>query len=411
MYKRYLAEPLKSALSDTPVIMLNGARQAGKSTFCRQLIVDGVFGGQLLTLDDLTTLQAARHDPPAFLDALGKSLIIDEVQRVPELLLSIKKLTDEDRKGRRYILTGSADVMTFPQVADSLTGRMEIMNLWPLSQNEIKGTPAAFLDRLLAPGPGFDVAQASSWDDLIASIIAGGYPEPLQRGSEARRARWFESYITSILQKDIRDLANIEGLDRIPAILQHLAVRIGSTINFSDISRLSGVKNTSLQRYTALLEHIFLIVKIPAWAPNAEGAFVKSPKIYLNDTGLLCHLRGDTIRSLAAARGTVGALLENFVVLDILKQLSWSKHLLRPYHFSIHKGHEVDLVLVDRKSQLYGIEIKAATALHASDFNGLRKLASLSGGKFQKGIVLYSGDRVVPFGDNLFAVPIAAVWG
>lgn len=410
MYQRYIAKPLIEALKDTPVILINGARQTGKSTLCRQLVKAGSFDGQIMTMDDPTTLSAAQADPLGFLQNLSPHVIIDEVQRAPELFLSIKKLVDDSRKGRRLILTGSADVMTLPQVADSLAGRIEIHDLWPLSQAEIQGKQSKFLDTLIAADDRFQ-SHKNKWKDMIEATRAGGYPEALQRETEGRKAKWFESYIDAVLQKDIKDLANIEGLTQIPNILQLIATRVGSTINLSDIARLSGVKNTTLQRYMALLEHVFLILKIPAWTPNIEGQFVKSPKIVLNDTGLLCHLRGESVDSLMGNRTTAGAFLENFIVMEIIKLLSWSDLFLKAYHFSIHRGAEVDLVLEDRKKQLYGIEIKSTASVDQNDFKGLKRLAELAGKKFQRGIVLYGGEHMVGgFGENLQAVPLSAVW-
>jgi uncharacterized protein len=410
MYQRYIANPIAEALKDTPVIVINGARQTGKSTLCRQLVEEGIFDGQIMTMDDPTTLAAAQADPLGFLQDLSNHAIIDEVQRAPQLFLSIKKVVDENRKSRRLILTGSADVMTLPQVADSLAGRIEIHNLWPLSQSEILGKKSRFLSTLIAVEGRFQSKKAG-WNDIISAIWAGGYPEALQRESERRRAKWFESYITAVLQKDIRNLANIEGLTQIPNILQLIGTRVGSTVNMSDIARLSGIKNTTLQRYMALLEHVFLILKIPAWTPNIEGQFVKSPKIFLNDTGLLCHLRGEGLDSLTENRTTTGAFLENFIVMEIIKQLSWSGLYLKPYHFSVHSGAEVDLILEDKKKHLYGIEIKSTASVSQSDFNGLKRLAEIAGKKFQRGIVLYGGEHMIGgFGENLQAVPISALW-
>jgi predicted AAA+ superfamily ATPase len=410
MYQRYIASPIAEALKDTPVIVINGARQTGKSTLCRQLVEEGIFDGQIMTMDDPTILAAAQADPLGFLQDLSNHAIIDEVQRAPQLFLSIKKVVDENRKVRRLILTGSADVMTLPQVADSLAGRIEIHNLWPLSQSEILGKKSKFLSTLISAEGRFPSKKAG-WNNIISAIWAGGYPEALQRESERRRSKWFESYITSVLQKDIRNLANIEGLTQIPNILQLIGTRVGSTVNMSDIARLSGIKNTTLQRYMALLEHVFLILKVPAWTPNIEGQFVKSPKIFLNDTGLLCHLRGEGLDSLTENRTTTGAFLENFIVMEIIKQLSWSGLYLKPYHFSVHSGAEVDLILEDRKKHLYGIEIKSTASVSQSDFNGLKRLAEVAGKKFQRGIVLYGGEHMIGgFGENLQAVPISAVW-
>ena len=410
MYQRYIATPITEALKDTPVILINGARQTGKSTLCRQLVRDGVFDGEIMTMDDPTTLAAALADPLGFLQDLSRHAIIDEVQRAPQLFLSIKKVVDENRKERRLILTGSADVMTLPQVADSLAGRIEIHHLWPLSQAEIVGKRSNFLNTLVTPDGRFH-AHKSNWKNIIEDIRTGGYPEALQRENEGRKAKWFESYIDAVLQKDISNLANIEGLTQIPNILHLISTRIGSTVNLSDIARLSGVKNTTFQRYMALLEHVFLILRIPAWTPNIEGRFVKSPKMFINDTGLLCHLRGEGIDSLIENRTTAGAFLENFIVMEIVKQLSWSGLFLKPYHFSVHSGAEVDLILEDRKKQLYGIEIKSTASVSQNDFKGLKRLAEIAGEKFQRGIVLYGGDQVVGgFGENLQAVPIPAVW-
>jgi len=409
MYDRYITKSLVEALHDTPVIILNGARQTGKSTLCQQLIDQGTFKAQLVTLDDPATLAAAQEDPLGFLEGLSSHLILDEVQRAPELFLSIKKLIDKDRKGHRFILTGSAEVMTLPKVADSLAGRLEIHNLWPLSQDEIHGRKSSFLEILVAKEGKFK-PDKTSWKDIIEAISIGGYPEAVERTKESRRSKWFESYIISVLQKDIRELANIEGLVQIPKILQLIATRVGSTLNMSDIARLSGVKNTTFQRYMALLEYVFLIAKIPAWTPNLEGQFVKSPKVFLNDTGLLCHLKGEGVDSLSENRSEAGHFLENFVVMEILKQLSWSDLFLKPYHFSMHKGAEVDLVLENRKKRLYGIEIKSSASLKEKDFSGLKRLAALTSDKFQKGIVLYTGEEALKFGDNLYAVPISALW-
>jgi len=341
---------------------------------------------------------------------LDKHVIIDEVQRAPELFLSIKKLVDEDRRGRRLILTGSVDVMTLPEIADSLAGRMEIHNLWPLAQSEIHGKKSQFLETLVSPEKRFE-NEKSDWKNIIQAIRTGGYPEVVEREVERRKAKWFKSYLDMVLQKDIKELSNIEGLTEIPNILHLIAASVGSTINFSNIARLAGIKDATMRRYLTLLEHVFLIIKVPAWTPNNQGQFVKSPKVFLNDTGLLCHLRGEAVESLLASRITAGNFLKNFAVLEIIKQLTWSDSILKTFHFSIHKGAEVDLVLEDRSKQLYGIEIKSSASLNQDDFKGLKRFSEFAGKKFKRGIVLYTGDQVVGgFGENIQAVPIAALW-
>lgn len=415
MYKRYIANSLIEALSDTPIVLVNGARQAGKSTLCTALMEDPelkqIFSAEsMITMDDPTTLEAAKRDPLGFLTDLGKHVVIDEVQRAPELFLSMKKLIDEDRKGRRIILTGSANVLLLPKIGDSLAGRMEINTLWPLSQDEISGTRSFFLETLVNENEPFSSSK-TTWSKIAEMIRLGGYPESLERKSQQRRSKWFNDYLTAILQKDIRDISNIEGLNEIPNLLKLIATRVGSTLNLSDIGRLAGISHTTLKRYFTLLENIFMIVKVPAWTKNTEGKLVKSPKVYLNDTGLLNHLIGKEDERFLEQRSNAGSFLENFIVMEIVKQLTWSPISLKPYHFSIHRGSEVDLVLEDNSGDIYGIEIKSASTLQGKDFNGLRRLSQLVGEKFKRGIVLYTGEQYLGgFGDNLQAVPIASVW-
>lgn len=411
MKRRFLTKAIEEAIADTSVNLIVGPRQVGKSTLCEQLIENGLFKAQMVTMDDPVILAGAQNDPLGFLKNLDKHVIIDEVQRVPELLLSIKKLVDEDRKGMRFLLTGSANVMLLPKVADSLAGRIEIHQLWPMAQPELNEKPSGFLSALLNENLQFN-PEKINWEGLIQTIVAGGFPEAVARPVESRRKKWFASYIKSILQKDVKELANIEGLADLPKVLHLIATRTGSRINFSEIGRLADIKTPTLHRYLALLENIFLIVKVPAWTPNEEGQYVKSPKVYINDTGLLTYLRGETAETLLSNRTILGSFLENFVVMEILKQITWHETEIKPYHFSIHKGAEVDLVLEDEKKQLYGIEIKSKASIDLNDFKGLKKLADTAGKKFKRGIVLYSGDHVVGgFGENLQAVPITALWG
>lgn len=408
MIKRFLHPQISEALEDTPVIMISGARQTGKSTFCQQLQKDGIFTGDYVTLDDPTLLNAALKDPMGFLLDMGDNVIIDEVQRAQDLFLSLKKLIDENRN-RRVILTGSADVMLSPKVADSLAGRIETRKIWPLSVDEIKGKPSDFLSILLGSEKKFKSIE-TPLAELIELIKRGGYPEMLHRTSDIRRTKWLSSYLDSILQKDIRSLANIEGLTQIPKILNLLGARVGSTLNMSDISRLAGIKNSTTQRYISLLEQVFLIVKIPAWTPNAEGQFVKSPKIFLNDTGLLCNMTNDS-DNLLNNRTQAGHLLENFITMEIKKQMSWYPYPLKLMHFSKHKGAEVDLVIEDHKRQLYAIEVKSKASLNQDDFKGLSALSKLAGKRFKRGIVFYTGKETTSgFGEKLSAVPINNLW-
>ena len=415
MYRRNIESQLQDALLDTPVVLLNGARQTGKTTLVRG---EGVAPSQAsyVTLDDLEVLSAATSDPAGFLAGLsasGEPVILDEVQRAPGLFPAIKASVDRDRRPGRFLLTGSANVLLLPKLSESLAGRMEILTLWPLSQAEIQGTTTSFVDALFSaqsPMARFKgTASIPSRQEVIERVVRGGYPEPLTRPA-ARRANWFESYIATILQRDVRDLANIEGLTQMPKLLSVLAARTASLLNASDISRTAGIPYTTLSRYLTLLETTYLIRTVPAWSGNLTTRLIKSPKIVLGDTGLAAHLLGLDEARLLAEPHHLGGLLENFVVMEIIKDIGWS--LTRPtlYHFHTANREEVDLLLEKRDGSLVGIEVKASGAVGAGDFKGLHALEAMTGEKFLRGIVLYTGEHVVPFGEKLFAVPLSTLW-
>jgi predicted AAA+ superfamily ATPase len=427
MYKRNSILDIKSALHDSPVVLINGARQVGKSTLAKVLIeelyplmwddmpgkIDDMLSNidtpQYFTLDDATTLAAATSSPLSFLEALPPHVVIDEIQRAPELFLAIKKLVDQDRKPGRFLLTGSANAMTLPKVADSLAGRMEVHTLWPLSQGEIEDRKETFIDHCFGKQK-MPRVPAISWKELSERVMLGGYPEILKRQEPRRRNAWYRSYLTSIIERDIRELANIEGYKELPNLLQLLAARVGGLLNFSDISRISKIGNTTLKRYMALLEAVFIFVPLPAWYRNEEKRLIKSPKVYLNDTGLIMHLRGMDQNRLDADHTTAGLIVENFVVMELKKQLAWSETLPNLYHFRTTADKEVDIVLEAPDGRIVGVEVKSSGDVNAHDFAGMKELAEIAGNKFHRGIVLYTGRETVSFGPNLAAIPISALW-
>lgn len=410
MYRRHVESNIVAALEDTPVIVINGARQTGKTTLCEQLIKHKVFDGDYITFDNPALLKAAKDDPLGFLRSRPQHIILDEIQKAPELLVCIKQMVDEDRKNRRYILTGSANVMNLPKVSDSLAGRIEIHSLWPLSQTEVIKHNSGFLNNLVSVDGRFGGCK-TPWNEIALMLEAGGYPEALERKNPERRTNWFNSYINSILQRDIRELTNIEGLLEIPNLLALIAGRAGGLLNFADLSRGTKIPQTTIKRYYSLLLNIFMIVEIPPWTPNLQGRFVKSPKTYINDTGLLCCLQNINAEHISEYKHDAGGIFENFVIMEIIKQLSWSNIRLKPYHFRTHKGQEVDLVLEDQNRHIYAIEIKSSETPDNHDFKGLKNLQSLIPDKFKKGIVLYTGEHFFGgFGENLYAVPLSSLW-
>lgn len=408
MLGRHIESNIQSGLKDSPILLINGARQVGKSTLAKMMIGPD-HKAHYLSLDDPATLFTATSSPMSFLEGLSGNSIIDEIQRAPQLFLPMKKLVDEQRSGGKFLLTGSANILTLPSLADSLAGRIEIHSLWPLSQGEIRGHKETFIDDcfLSLKWPN---ASGINWESLMEAVVVGGYPEVLRRQEHKRRRAWFSSYLSSILDRDVRDLAQIEGLKEFPNLLTILAGRVGGLLNFSEISRITKISNSTLKRYIALLEAVFLLSPLPAWYKNFEKRLVKSPKIYLNDTGLVSHLRGINTERLINDRETAGFILENFVVMELRKQQTWSETQPSLYHFRTQTGIEVDIVLEAPDGSIVGIEVKSSSSLKQADFKGLLALQELTGKQFVQGILLYTGTETLQFAPGIWALPVSVLW-
>lgn len=411
MIPRTITHAVLAALADTPVVLLNGARQTGKSTLAKHL-ADGAHPARYLTFDDATVLAAAQTDPDGFVRSLEGPVVLDEIQRVPHLFRAIKAAVDRDRRPGRFLLTGSANVLLLPTLSESLAGRMEVLTLWPFSQGELEERKETFVDRLFAiqqpsmAGPAQEQNDASLWQ----RVVRGGYPEVVARPTVGRRRAWFNAYITTILQRDVRDLANIEGLTAMPHLLALLAARAASQLNYSEVSRSSGIALSTLKRYMTLMEATFLVHPLPAWHANIGKRLVKTPKLFLGDTGLIAHLVGLNEVGIETNRTLLGALLENFVAMELTKQITWSERQPSLYYFRTQTGIEVDFVLEDAAGALVGVEVKAGASVSSSDLKGLRMLAEARPEAFRRGVVLYDGTEVVGFGPNLSAVPVQALW-
>lgn len=405
MYSRLITTRVEDALADTRVVLLAGPRQAGKTTLARQLADKG---RRYLTLDDATTLAAARSDPTGFVRGLDRATI-DEVQRAPDLLLAIKSAVDQDPTPGRFLLTGSANLMTMPRVADSLAGRMETLRLLPLAQAEIRGTEPTFFARALQ-GRAPQANALVLGTDLVETVLAGGYPEALTRKGWARRQDWALNYVEAIVQRDVRDVAAIDNLDRMPRLLQALAVHSGQLVNHNGVGALVGLNHVTTTKYTGVFEQLFLVRTLPAWSNNALKRLTKTPKLHFVDTGLLAALRGLTPDTLARDRVPFGGLLESFVVSELAKAADWSGERLSFSHYRDKDGAEVDLVIEDRAGRIVGVEVKASATVDGKDFTGLRRLADAVGDRFVQGLVLHDSDQVVPFGEKLWAAPLSSLW-
>jgi len=409
-FPRYLARPLLAALADTPVVMLVGARQTGKSTLTQGIAAEQ-HPAAYVTLDDASVLASAQADPAAFLAAYPGPVVIDEIQRVPALLPAIKAEVDRRRRPGRYLLTGSANVLLLPKVSESLAGRMEVLTLWPLSQGEIEERPGNFVDEIFAAGPpAARTTSAGGRRTAVDRALRGGFPEAVQRESADRRRAWFDAYITTILQRDVRDLARIESLTVLPRLLALIAARAPAPTNVADLGRAAGLAQTTVRRYLSLLEMTFLVRSVPAWARNLTKRLVRTPRLVLADTGLLAHLAGWSADGLEQDPTAAGPLIENFVLMEIIKVASWSRRRPGVFHFRTHAGHEVDVVLEDDAGRIVGVETKAAASVSERDFRGLEALREMAGKRFHRGVVLHAGRDTLPFGRDLWAMPLESLW-
>ena len=407
MIRRHIQDSVRRAMSDTPVVLLNGARQTGKTTLAQTIAAGS--GAQYFTLDDSATLSLAAGDPAGFMRNLAGSVVLDEIQKAPDLFPAIKLAVDNDRHPGRFLLTGSANVMTLPRLSESLAGRMEVIPLFPFSAGELAGVAEGFVPRLFAGA----IAKAKpplARENIAARLARGGYPEATQRQNDDRRAAWFASYISTILQRDVRDLARVDALHTLPNLLKLLAARASGLLNLADVGRDAGLPHTTLTRYLALLETVYLVHRLPAWSRNLGKRLVKAPKLHLVDSGLACHLLGADARRLSEDRTLLGRLIESFVVGELRKQISWTDPRAVLYYFRTAAGSEVDVVLEKPDGSVAAIEVKASVTVTASDFAALQALRDELGKQFHVGTVLYLGDQIVPFGDKLWLVPLPVLW-
>jgi len=407
LYPRFARIRVQEALTDSPVVLVHGPRQCGKTTLAR--MVGDAAGYTYITFDDDIQLAAARSDPVGFVADLPDKVVLDEVQRAPDIFLALKSAVDLQRTPGRFILTGSTNVLLMPKLADSLTGRMEILRLHPLAQCEIAGALPHFLDRLFAQA--FENRHYGRLgNELAERIVAGGYPAALARASQRRRVAWYRDYIETLTQRDVRDLARISSLDVLPRLLQLAAAQTARLVNIAEMASPFQLTRPTIREYVTLLERVFLLEHLPPWHSNRMSRLVKTPKLHMGDTGVAAALLGVDGVALAKDRPLLGQLLETFVFQELRRQASWSEWPVAFHHFRDKDGVEVDMVLERGANELAGIEVKAAATVTAADFRGLKKLQAAVGERFVSGAVLYDGEHSVGFGHGLFAVPVRALW-
>ena len=407
LYPRFAEPRLTEALTDSPIVLIHGPRQCGKTTLAQ--IIGERKGYAYVSFDDAVLYTAAQADPVGFASDLPERVILDEVQRVPALFSALKVAVDRKRSAGRFILTGSANVLLVPKLADSLAGRMEIIRLHPLAQCELNRRTTSFLDSLFAGN--FKTRQTDRLASQLAEkIVAGGYPAALARPTERRRATWYRDYLDALVQRDVRDLARISSLNILPRLLTLAASQTARLLNVADLSSPFQVSRPTIRDYVTLLERVFLVDSLAPWHSNRLSRLIKTPKLHVGDTGLACALLGINAAALASDRPLLGQLLETFAFQELRRQASWYGESVTFFHYRDKDGAEVDIVIERGARALAGIEIKASATVTGADFRGLRKLKEASGKRFVAGIVLYDGEACASFGDGMFAVPLRALW-
>lgn len=408
VYPRSLEPAVREALTDTPVVCLVGPRQSGKTTLAEHLAPERAF----VSLDEHNYRRTAADDPDGFVAGLPPAVTLDEVQRVPALLVAVKRAVDRDRSPGRFLLTGSANPLFAPTVTESLAGRMEIAQLHPLTESEKARRPGRFLHAMLhgAFEPSIRVGEAPTEEPTLPErLVAGGYPEPLRR-TAGRARQWHRQYIRGIIERDVRDVARIRDVHELGRLLELLALHGAELFNASRLAAGLGLRRETVDRYVAVLERVFLVRRLPAWRRDPARRLITSPKVHLLDSGLAATLAGLRAHDWQSDRGRMGHLLESFVVQQLVAQATWTDPDLRFWHYRDKDQVEVDVV-VTRGRRAWGIEVKASGAVTRADGRGLARLAERCQEDFVAGIVLYAGRDILPLGDRrLLAVPLSQLW-
>ncbi len=406
-YPRYAEPRLTEALIDSPVVLIHGPRQCGKTTLAQ--MVGEPKGYTYLSFDDHVARAAAEADPAGFVADLPERAVLDEVQRVPAIFASLKTSVDRKRTAGRFMLTGSANVLLVPKLADSLAGRMQILRLHPLAQCELERHAPRFLDALFQGA--FKTRQTDRLAGQLAErIAAGGYPAALARPAGRRRTAWYRDYLDALVQRDVRDLARISSLDALPRLLALAAAQTARLLNVTDLAAPFQLSRPTIRDYVVLLERVFLLETLPPWHRSRLSRLIKTPKLHIGDTGLACALLGVDAAALAADRPLLGQLLETFVFQELRRQASWHDDALAFFHYRDKDGAEVDIVIERGARAVAGVEVKAAATVTGADFRGLRKLKDAAGKSFAAGVVLYDGEMSASFGEGMFAVPVRSLW-
>ena len=417
MIQRHLSKIVLESLQDFPVVLLIGARQVGKSTLAKELTKQN-WPARYLTLDNRAVLDAALTNPDGMVQGLDLPVVIDEVQRASDLLRSVKMTVDQDRQPGMFLLTGSANILTMSSVSETLAGRVAVHQLHPFSWTEVEGEkPSEVLEHIFKAQDAKGLVRKLSLSNAPARtkelqqfILRGGYPDPCLMKNPSSRSTWFESYRQTYLERDVRDLTSIAHVPDFNRLLVTLALRTGQMLNFSSLSRDVGLPVSTLRRYFNILEETFQIFRIAPYHANVGKRIVKTPKAYMSDTGMACHLSDADDWSTLQKRNQAGAMLETWVAGELRKLLSLSSTRTGLYYWRTRDGREVDFLL-ERGGRVVGVEVKQAARIDKHDLTGIMACSDALKNSWHMGIVLYGGTEVVPLDPKIIAVPFSIFFG
>ena len=401
LYPRLTASKLSEALRHFPVVLLTGSRQVGKSTLALTVM------DNYITLDDIVAYSSAKADPGLFIQSLKKPVVIDEIQKAPEFLNAIKMDVDRKRVNGSYLLTGSTNILAYKNIADTLAGRMAILELFPLSCKEIAAKSENVID-ILFSGSLEDISFSMlDSERIINQIIKGGYPEVQRIDTSMVRYLWFSSYIRTYIERDVRDIGELRNIDKFIKMYNMLAARSGNMLNKSDIARDVGIDIKTLDNYLELLELVYQVYRLMPYSRNISKRFIKTAKLFFTDSGILSHLLGVSTNEDFMISPYKGSIFETFIFSEILKAVRYSEKPSNIFFYRTFDRKEIDFI-VERGKNIIAIEVKFSKTVTKEDFKYIADLKSRV--NLMAGYVLYMGERLLPFGDSLFAMPVSVLF-
>jgi len=402
MYKRSVDEILKIALTISPSVLLSGARQVGKSTLCLSL------DREYRVFDNLIQREAAKHDPEGYIASLPKPIIIDEIQKVPEVLEGIKLDIDADRINGNFLLTGSANVLDMKKAKDTLAGRIVEIPMYPLTQKEIHNKPNEnIIDILFGEGVIALKSVKISYENMLEAMLNGGYPEILKIDSIRGKSLWFNAYISTYVERDIRDVGELRDISAFIRFYNIIAPRSCGLVNKSDLANESNLSEATVNNYLSMLEMIYQISLLNPYASNVSKRFIKSSKLFMTDSGLFSHLLGISSVDELIHSTHKGDVVETFVYTELLKHIGYAQIQTKIYHYRTNDKKEIDFI-VEKGDKIFAIEVKSSQSIKKDAFKHILDFQNKSN-KEVVGIVFYGGTDILPFGDEnhlRFAVPL-----